>query len=150
MKLTIRIFTILLKQSVIFLILASLLWIAYLRITYIDHEITDGEGYGFRIGMSKKEVYEAIPKYLTSLGKAPEIYFIKYELSEDLAQIVGDLAGSELLIQSRFLPNGFATLSNTDDWRIYFEIGYMDSISFKFCSELLCKIVRHRQEFEIP
>jgi|GEM_PF-2811685 len=125
-------------------------WIFYLWVTYINSVVTEGESYGFSIGSSKYEIYINAPRILADQAKTPLMFFTSIEVTEDQAESLGEAAGTRLLVQTRFHPEGFDLYRDKDSWTFYLEGNFNNSISFEFCDELLCEIRRQRRYFDLP
>ncbi len=125
-------------------------WVFYLWATYIDDYVTKDEAYGFTIGSSKQVVYESAPKNLVDMAVTSNVFFTEIDVTAELASKLGSTPGSQLLIQTRFHPDGFEFYKDKELWVIYLVGGFNNFISFKFCNDKLCEIVRHSQYFDLP
>ena len=110
--------------------------VAYLWATYIDKTVLVGEGYGFRIGSTRDEVFK----------RAAEIYkndkvFILYPLDERGFGPHKDIG---------FDSEEYELVKDRDVWKFYFTEGYFDELELTFEGDQLVKIYRHRRTFELP
>jgi hypothetical protein len=120
----------------VIVICAIIGYIIYLRATYICETITSGEGYGFKIGDTKEQVYNKTAELFKD-GKV----FILYPLNEQ------DFGPHK---QIKFESQEYKLIEDSNVWEFYFNEGFFDSIRFTFKDDCLVKIHRHRQYFELP
>jgi len=138
------------KVVILVIVLIVLVWIVYLWASYIDEVVTEGEAYGFHINSKKSDVYRDLPNRLYDMSVQPGRYFVYITVTEQLSRGIGALPDSKLLVQSQFTPFGYEYFENRDNWSIYLEGNFSNSISLIFCDDVLCEIRRHRQYFEFP
>ena len=118
-----------------------ILYLSFLYFSYTDEKITEGSGYGLKIGISKKEVYEIIFK---KYGKDIERYGIYKRRYYD----------QKLKYIDRF-PFSLSDF-NYDDmaqyagWGFYFDEIHWDYLFVEFKEGKLITIHRHRQYYEVP
>lgn len=105
----------------------------FMWVSYIDESITEGSGYGFNIGSTKKEV----------LAIAEDLYRDK-QISPGFNIYDRDDPRNKPLN----LNKDAYLLFDRDEWRFYF--GHRNSIAFYFNNNSLIEIYRHRQYFEFP
>ena len=121
---------------VVIVICVVLCHIAYLWATYIDETITSGEGYGFKIGETKKQVYHKAGE----LFKDKKVYFL-HPIDEQNHGPHKEL---------RYSSDEYEIIKDRNKWNFYFTEDYFDSIKLTFKDGCLMEIHRHRKKFELP
>ncbi|PPC75232.1 hypothetical protein C4K68_21580 [Pokkaliibacter plantistimulans] len=112
--------------------------LGYFWATYIDKEITSGEGYGFVIGESKQQVAERFAQLKGDYEDA-HVYIT-----------AGSRSGDHFAVDAT--ADNLPQIQNYDDWDVLLEgkAAFGNSIKLDFADDHLVKIYRHRQRFEIP
>ena len=110
--------------------------IGYLWLTYIDDTISSGEGYGFKIGETKEQVFERA----TMVFQGERMYVLNPL----------DKQGYGVHEELEFISEDYNLLKNRNKWEFYYTKGYFDSIKLTFEKDKLVKIHRHRKKFELP
>ncbi|MCK5707228.1 MAG: hypothetical protein KAI43_06195 [Candidatus Aureabacteria bacterium] len=118
------------------IIIPTMSYVGYLTFTYIDDTVITGEKYGFKIGESKEVVFQ----------KARELY--KDQTVYVLHPLDQNNHGPHK--QIGFNEKEYPLLSERDEWRIYYDEKYFNSIRLKFKEGKLVEIHRHRKYFELP
>jgi hypothetical protein len=117
------------------------LYIGFLYFPYFDEKITEGSGYGLKVGMSKKETYEIL---LKEYGEDVERYSIYKRRYYDQKLEFLDRHPYSL---SNF---NYDNLAQYDGWEIYFHEIAWDYLFVEFWKGKLITIHRHRQYYELP
>lgn len=120
----------------------------YLR--YLDEDTTSGEAHGLAIGDSKREVFGKMRAAFQSLGFSEENVFVEVKADEAMAFKLGISEGRHVMVKVDLESSGFLNLSGTDVWEFYNNGSYQDFIRLSFCGGYLCRIYRHRKDFELP
>ncbi len=121
---------------VLTIIFAVLIYAGYLIATYIDETITSGEGYGFKIGETKEQVYHKVGE----LFKDKQVYIL-HPLGKQNHGPHKEL---------RHTSEEYEIIKVRDRWDFYFTEDYFDTIKFTFEDDHLVRIHRHRKYFELP
>jgi hypothetical protein len=132
------------KKRPVFIIGVSLILLAivvfgygvYLVSTYIDETITTGAAYGFSIGDDKTGAFDkAKTTYLDS-----EVYIL-HPLDKN---------GYGPHKRMTFTADDFKLVGDRDQWKLFFDKGFFNSIELTFDQGKLVKVYRHRKYFELP
>lgn len=121
--------------------LVLILYLGFLYFSYIDESISAGNGYGLKIGMSKKETYENILKKYGKTIKRYAIYKRRYY--DQKLEYIHRYSFS----LSKFSYDDLAQYSG---WEFYFHKIYWDYLFMEFKEGKLITIHRHRQYYELP
>lgn len=122
----------------------------YLWSTYISDSVSEGSAYGFTIGETKRQVFDAAAGALRRANPGDSRIFIQQRVSGAAAASWGVSDGFNLMHETLLRESSFGILSKRDRWTFFFSASMNDTLSLKFCGEVLCNIYRHRQRFEIP
>ncbi|RWU11313.1 hypothetical protein EGC76_07180 [Pseudidiomarina gelatinasegens] len=137
------------KTGIVILICLALMYPAYLWFTYIDTTVVKGSAYNFEIGSSKQEVYKSLPKALSQLKGNGNI-FIQIKSNESIAPYVATSPDFDVMVSPLFHEEGFGEFARKDTWEFYFRASFNNVLKLEFCDDKLCKIHRHRKNFELP
>jgi hypothetical protein len=110
-------------------------YIGYLYATTIHDSVTEGDKYGFHIGMTKDEVWEQLPE----MGENAPIGYVISRPSLEYGPIKFDAEFKQRMLQE-------------ERWRLYYdeEWKWADSIALVFQNNRLIEMYRHRQYWELP
>ena len=122
-------------RTLIFFGLIIIIYIGFLYFSKLDESIRSGKGYGFEIGMSKKEAYEVIIK---KYGED----FVRYRIYQGK-----DYKGTHSFDLSRI---SYDNLNKYSEWELYFHKVSWNYISLEFHKNELVAIHRFRQYYELP
>ena len=122
-------------RTLVFFGSVLIVYIGFLYFSYFHETINLGEGYGFKIGISKKEAYEIVVK--------------KY--SEDIVKYQV-LDRKKFIDEQPFAHPGMNLnkIIKYTGWIFYFHETYWDYIHLEFERDKLVAIHRHRQYYELP
>lgn len=112
-------------------------YFTFMYVTYIDETVVEGSGYGFTIGQSKEEVYEAAARQYADIE----------------VQIMHPLRQGEYgpLIGFSFSEEEYHVLRERARWDIYLSKERLsDLVTLEFKEDKLVSIYRHRKYFELP
>ena len=112
-----------------------IIYIGFLFFSYLDESIREGKGYGFKIGIPKKEAYEVIIKKYGEDILRYRVFQEKKFIDEhpfDLRRI------------------SYEDLAKYSGWKFYFHEIAWDYILLEFQKDKLVSIRRHRQYYEFP
>lgn len=105
---------------------------------YGDKMVTEGEAYGFAIGMTKQKVYDvAKSKY-----EGKTIYML--DLLDNKG--VRNTAHTEV----DFSSDQFNQIESRDMWEFYFKKNFRNMLRLTFENEKLVSIYRHKKFTELP
>ena len=122
-------------RTLIFFGSILIIYIGFLYFSYFDESINEGKGYGFKIGIPKKEAYEVIIK---KYGED----FIRYRVYQEKKVV------NEHSFDLRRIS--YDDLSKYSGWKFYFHEIASDFILLEFERDKLVAIHRHRQYYELP
>lgn len=128
--------------AIILLVAGYLLW---LRATYIDDLVEAGGAYALVIGQGKDEVVSSLPDAISASGHRVEDSYV-------VLPAVSGADGAAVPLGMTPISSGAvaASLREQDQWDIYFNESYNDLLRLTFCEGRLCKIYRHRKNFDLP
>jgi len=110
----------------------------YFYFAYGHNIVTEGEAYGFSIGMTKKKAYEAA-----------KIQFAgKPRYMPDLLDKKGVLSASHTEVD--YSASQFDQIESRDLWNFYFTVGYLNGLRLTFEDDKLVTIYRYKQIVEFP
>lgn len=127
----------------VILLIAS--YFFYLWRTYIDDKVIYGEAYGFTIGDNKIETY----KKINNPFMGEKNIFIQVKVDKNNAEFLATNPNYTIMIEPMFHEVGYPLFMDKNEWNLYFNASFFNTLSLKFCDEKLCEIYRHRKMFEI-
>lgn len=122
-------------RTLIFFGSIIIIYIGFLYFSYLNEIIRLGEGYDFKIGISKKEAYKIVVK----------------EYGEDIVKY-RIFNGRKFIDEQPFVLSemNLDKIIKYPDWRFYFQENASNYIHLEFERGYLSAIYRHRQYFELP
>jgi hypothetical protein len=138
------------KGLVIGLVIIILAYPIYLWATYINDTVTSGSGYAFKIGDTKKEVYDRLDVAFGELAGNKQGVFIQIKSNSEMEKFLATESGFDVMISPLFHNVGFVQFEKKDLWQFYIGASYFNTLKLEFCDGKLCRIHRHRQYFELP
>jgi len=109
-------------------------------VSSIDEVITTGESSEFKIGDSKKEIYQAL--FASSANYESRVVLFNEALKEKHEPVI---------INSVFNKDEFYLFEDKNEWLLSFDTAYYtDKVTLHFCDENLCRIWRARSYLQFP
>ena len=109
-------------------------------VTSIDEVITSGESVGFKIGDSKKEIYQVL--FASSANYESRVVLFNEALKEKHEPVI---------FNSVFNKDEFYLFEDKNEWLISFDTAYyIDKVTLHFCNGKLCRIWRARSYLQFP
>lgn len=107
---------------------------AFQWVSSIDEVITSGESGEFKIGYSKKEIYQVL--FASSANYESRVVLFNEALKKEYEPVI---------INSVFNKDEFYLFEDKNEWLLSFDTAYYtDKVTLHFCDENLCRIWRAR------
>ena len=138
------------KQILMVITIFLIAYPIYLWITYIDETVTSGSAYGFDIGSSKSVAYENLNPAFNKIKNSNDRIFFILKVDSGMEESLATKRDFDVMVESRFHDVGLEKFQGNDNWHFYVNGSVFDTLKLEFCDEKLCRIHRHRKNFEIP
>ncbi len=140
-----------LMAALLFIALVSIgTYIGYLWLTYIDKDVESGQAYGLIIGENKDQVLEKISATFDQIGFKSDQVFVEVAADAAMANELGIAENRHVMIHANPSDYGLSKGYAKDQWVFYNKKNHHDFLRLNFCDEKLCRIYRHRKNFELP
>jgi hypothetical protein len=138
------------KGIIIFSMILLIAYPIYLWVTYIDETVTSGYAYGFDIGSSKSVAYGKLNSAFSKIKKSNDRVFFILKVDSSMEESLATKRDFDVMVESRFHDIGLTKFEENDNWHFYINGSIFDTLKLEFCDGKLCRIHRHRKNFEIP
>jgi len=141
------------RMLTILLVLTSMILVAlfsFFRLIYISDEIKSGEKYGLAIGESKRQAFAELDKVAAALETDLENLFVEVRADEAVARATGVPRGAQVMRSVSSEGVRYEDLSQRTQWDLYIGPRHRNFLRITFCGEVVCRLYRHRNYFELP
>ena len=131
---------VLFKYVILIFIILIIGFVTFQWVSSIDEIITSGESGRFKIGHSKKEIYQVL--FASSANYESRVVLFNEALKEKHEPVI---------INSVFNKDEFYLFEDKNEWLLSFDTAYyIDEVTLHFCDEKLCRIWRTRSYLQFP